>query len=470
LTPTHQYGDNGGYTVTLTVTDDDGGVGIDTLTVTVNNVLTVTVNNVSPYVVAGPDQTMDEGVSEYFELATFTDPGWLDTHEAIIDWGDGTAPVEGDVTESDGSGTVSGAHIYGDNGLFYVIILVIDDDGGMDIARVDITVNNVAPTINPFGPFTVDEGSIINIDTIAEDPGSDDLIFTWEFELGHIIINAHFNDGIGPDPYPSPWGTFPFIVTDAIEYIYGDDGVYTLTLHVEDDDGAVTSHMTTITVNNVAPTVEAEAYMLIDFTLRLTGEKWHDVNMSIYADGELIDWVRIVRQPGDPDDQSATLYDVKCDVTKTITVIVEYTPWNDPINGFWLGANPVQVDLTFEDGTVTTLHHTFNVNHPGTYIWNIDVNQYFAGHEITFEATAIDPGSDDLTFTWEFSPGDIVENRYYNDGFGPDLPKSPWGTYPFEVTDILHYGFPTLVYHTVTLTVTDDDGGVTVITLIINLL
>ena len=52
--PNHEYGDDGTYTVSLAVIDDDGGVGSDTLTVTVKN---VTAN-----VDAGLDANTHEGV------------------------------------------------------------------------------------------------------------------------------------------------------------------------------------------------------------------------------------------------------------------------------------------------------------------------------------------------------------------------------------------------------------------------
>ncbi|UCE36359.1 MAG: PKD domain-containing protein [Thermoplasmata archaeon] len=465
LTPTYVYGDNGLYAVTLIVTDDDGGVGIDTLYVTVLNVIP-TIESFGPF-------TINEG-SPIAITATANDPG---SDDLTFTWEFELGPTLINIYFNDGVGpdpwqspwgtypfsaTDTVQHTYGDDGVYEISLTVEDDDGGLITYMTTITVNNVPATIDPFGPFTIDEGSPITLTAISTDPGSDDLTFIWEFELGPTITNVYYNDGIGPDPYPSPEGIYPFTVSDMIEHIYGDNGVYYVTLTVEDDDGGVSFYPTTITVNNVAPTVEVEAYMLVDFTLRVAGEKWHDVRMYIYADGVEIGYVAIIREPGDPDDQSKTIYDVKCDVTKTITVTVEYTPWDDPPNGQWTGADPCWVTFTFEDGSEITLHHNFNVNHPGTYIWNIDVNQYFVGKEITFKATATDPGSDDLIFTWEFEPGVIVENVYFNDGIGPDPFQSPWGTYPFQVIDIVEYTFPFASDYTVTLTVEDDDGNVTI--------
>ena len=117
---THAYADNGNFTVMVTVTDDDGFAGSDTLA--------VTVNNVAPVVEAGPDRTANEGDTVSLVPATFTDVGSGDAHTATIDWGDGTPVGAGTVNQA--NDTVSGSHAYTDIGNFIVMVTVTDDDGG----------------------------------------------------------------------------------------------------------------------------------------------------------------------------------------------------------------------------------------------------------------------------------------------------------------------------------------------------
>ena len=64
----HQYDDNGSYTITLTVTDEDGGTRVETRSITVNNAV--------PVVNAGSSQTSDEGATVGFN-GNYTDLGIL---------------------------------------------------------------------------------------------------------------------------------------------------------------------------------------------------------------------------------------------------------------------------------------------------------------------------------------------------------------------------------------------------------
>ena len=140
LTPTHAYGDNGVYTVTLTVTDDDGGVGTDTLTVTVNNVApTVTIDSM-----AQPNPQFILPIVHTLTFnGSFTDPGWLDTHTSTLDFGDGTV-VPGALTEEneepDATGTTTAEHTYSEPGTYTVTLTVTDDDGGVGTDTMQVTV------------------------------------------------------------------------------------------------------------------------------------------------------------------------------------------------------------------------------------------------------------------------------------------------------------------------------------------
>jgi PKD repeat protein len=134
LTPTHSYGDNGVYTVTLTITDTGGAAMSDNLL--------VTAANIAPELSALPDQSVLVGTVVSF-TAVFTDPGILDTHTAVINWGDGSSEA-GTVDPS--AMTVSGSHLYASEGVYTVTVTLTDDDGGTATQTFTVTATDTVPT------------------------------------------------------------------------------------------------------------------------------------------------------------------------------------------------------------------------------------------------------------------------------------------------------------------------------------
>jgi PKD repeat protein len=130
--PLYQYGDDGIYTVSLTVTDSHG----DSSTVAGTDLVTIV--NADPAIPPLPDQVADEG--QVFELnVPFTDGGVLDTHTALIDWGDGESGAAL-VDETGGAGNISGSHIYQNSGDYSVTVTVTDDDGGTAVSSLNVEV------------------------------------------------------------------------------------------------------------------------------------------------------------------------------------------------------------------------------------------------------------------------------------------------------------------------------------------
>lgn len=126
----HQYLDNGSYTVGLLLQDSAGNPYFESLN--------LTVNNVAPAVNVGPDRTVVMNTAVTFNGA-FTDPGTLDTH--IIEWDFG----DGDTA----SGSLSPNHTYTTVGLYTVTLTVTDNDGGTD---TDELVVQVVETYNIYLP------------------------------------------------------------------------------------------------------------------------------------------------------------------------------------------------------------------------------------------------------------------------------------------------------------------------------
>jgi PKD repeat protein len=225
---THTYSIAGTYFVTLTVTDDDGGVGRDRIP--------VVVENVQPTADAGMDQIVNEDETVYFNGIGSDIPSDLPFLTYSWDFGDGSA----------GSGA-NPAHVYTQSGEYLVLLTIMDDDGATSCDELMVTVENVAPTANGGSDRTVNEDALVMFSGSATDTPSDQMVLIYEWDFG---------DG------SAPGAGFKFA------HSYQQVGIYTVTLTVTDDDGAFAKDTVNVNVNNVAPTAFAGPDLRVTGCLR----------------------------------------------------------------------------------------------------------------------------------------------------------------------------------------------------------
>lgn len=254
VAPTHVYADNGNYPVSLTVTDSFGQSN------TARSAIAV--SNVPPTVTAPAALTADEGSTVAPAAATFNDKGTLDTHTAIVNWGDGSAVAAGAVTENPfgppgstagANGSVAlGSHVYADNGTYTVTVAVTDKDGASTASSFAVIVRNVAPTVVAAPAQTVNEGSTLALATAAfNDKGTLDT-HTATIDWGDAT--AIDTGAVGEHPFGPPGSTAGANGSVAGSHVYADNGSYTVRTCVTDDDGATTCASFVTTVLNVPPT------------------------------------------------------------------------------------------------------------------------------------------------------------------------------------------------------------------------
>jgi len=225
LTLRHVYADDGRYTVTLTVADDDGGVGVATRQVYVYNVTPT---------VSATGGSLNEG-SMFTSSGSFTDPG-ADTWTATVDYGDGTARQP---LALNGKSFLL-EHVYADSGTYWVSITVRDSDGAAGSTRVFATVRNVAPVVSAPGG-TLNEGSTFTSSVSITDPGNEGSWTAW----------IDYGDG--------SYGQWLYYLNSrsfTLNHVYAENGTYTVTIRVYDGEGEGTT-TTQVVVHNVAPTVTA---------------------------------------------------------------------------------------------------------------------------------------------------------------------------------------------------------------------
>jgi hypothetical protein len=130
---THTYPDepegDDPYFIGLTAVDEDGGMGFDQAPAYVHNVkptLNIPAIIDPDYNLIGEDADARLGVPVRL-FATWSDPGPDDTHEVVIDWGDGSTTEISDPDE-----LIDETHVYSTLGSRQVTVTITDDDEGED--------------------------------------------------------------------------------------------------------------------------------------------------------------------------------------------------------------------------------------------------------------------------------------------------------------------------------------------------
>jgi MYXO-CTERM domain-containing protein len=366
-TTTHTYADDGSYTATCDVSDEDGGSSSQSTS--------ITIANVAPSIDSSSFSTSgDEGESLSFS-ASASDPG------------DDTVSYEWDFDDGTTSSSASSTHTWSDNGTFTVTLTVSDEDGGSSSSSETVIIDNVAPVISALtGDSAGDEGSTLSWLVSYSDDGSDDTFtVSWDYGDG--------DTGSG----------------DSVSHAYEEDGSYSLSVEVCDNNGDCDTETETIAVANAAPVISS-------FSGDTVGNEADSFSATCTAsDAGASDTLTYLITWGDGNSTTSSsdsnTYDDDGSYTATCTV-------------------------TDDDGDSDTESYTVIVSSVDPTIDSMTSSQSGdEGDVLTFTASASDPGADTITYTWDFGDGE--------ESTGSSV------THTYTDDDSFTY----------TLTVTDEDGG-----------
>jgi len=369
VTVSHSYVDDGEYTVALKVVDDDGAFSIKKESIVVKN---------RPPVA---DLTTSAAILDKEEIVTFNASGSYDPDGYIVDysWDFGDGNTATGVTVS---------HSYSASGAYTVTLTVTDDDGATDSITATKTVRNRPPVASfTESAHTVDTDETISFDASdSYDPDGTIVSYVWDFGDG--------TTGTGV----------------SVQHAYSQDGSYTVTLTVTDDDGATDTAEATKTVLNRSP--------VASFT-----ESAHtvDTDETIYFDASA---------SYDPDGTIVSYSWDFGDGNTATGVTVSHAYADD-------GSYTVTLTVTDNDGATDSAHATKTVmNRPPVAIFTESAHTVSTSENIHFDASeSYDPDGTIVSYSWDFGDGNTATGATSDHAYSED------GNY------------------TVTLTVTDDDGA-----------
>lgn len=404
----HQYLDDGQYTLTITVTDDDGGSSSTNALVTVSNSI--------PVVTVVGDTINEGGMATV--SGTITDTGSMDEFTLTISWGDGSIET---FYPPASSTDFSYTHNYLDDGLtktawdqYSISITVTDGDGGSGNADAFVIVNNVAPVVIATGS-TVMEGDMGWVLISISDAGTKDT----------FILTIEWGEGISTT-VNLPAGTTSY----RAEHRYMDDGLYTVTILVTDNDGGSSSTNAFVTVSNSMPWIMVEGDTIYEGGVATVsgtifiGGTWDSMTLNIaWGDGLL----------------STTI------LVGSATFSLSHQYLDD-------GLYTVTILVTDDEGGTGGSSTQVKVQNLVPIISGIHMEQPIANFVLplvsmlTFQATFTDAGTlDSHMAEWNWGDGSMTPGNLES-GMGAGSVR---GTHCYATPGI----------YTVTLTVIDDNGG-----------
>ena len=182
--------------------------------------------------------TIDEGPHEFNLLTLTADLNLTGASFAVTSATNGSAVTLADETTARFTALDDGAADFS-----YSVAV----DGQLIAQRaVSFNVNNVAPIVDLGADRTVPEGSLVSFDGTFSDPGAGDThTYLWQVSASNGQVIA---DG----------------TSQAFSFTPSDDGIYTVTYTVTDDDGGVGTAMVNVVVENQSPTAQDAQWDLVE--------------------------------------------------------------------------------------------------------------------------------------------------------------------------------------------------------------
>jgi hypothetical protein len=156
--------------------------------------------------------------------------------------------LDNDGDYDDATGASPSFALVGQDGVFTIGLRVTDSVSGIaDTDSTTVTVTNVAPTVLIGNNGPKGENTAVTVSGVVSDAGWLETPLTASIDWG---------DGTGPQALSGATESVrPFkTITYSEQHIYGDDGLFTVTVCAADDDTSGNCNSTPVVITNVNPT------------------------------------------------------------------------------------------------------------------------------------------------------------------------------------------------------------------------